>query len=440
MLDGGALREHTLNRLGYGQSTWHAARFDELGFDGYVDEQLGGSLPALTETQTENQNELVSAKLEAAVTERRQLETALMDFWFNHLNVEAANGFGRRNLRFYLWQVIKPNLLGSFGAMLLASAQSPSMLDYLDNRANFAEDGSGRGPNENYARELMELHTLGVDGGYSEADIVDVARLLTGWTIATQNNVNTYIFRANRHDRGAKTVMGVSYPAGRNEVEGIELLAFLAAHPSTANFIGLKLCRRLVSESPPASVVSTAASAFQSSGGDLGAVTRAIVTSSEFKDDAALRAKVKPPLRYIASALQAMGVTAANEYAPMERAMRNGVAELGEEPYRVGPPTGYPEASPYWVSATTMLGRFQLAGAIASDNRLRDLLKAAAGTDGATATGTVDAVIGRMCPGGVSATTRDSAIAYVEGHANSNNDRVTDAAHAILSSPEFVRF
>lgn len=439
MLDGRALKEHTLNRLGYGQSIWHSARYDELGFDGYVEEQLAGSLPGLAPAPDpiDQTTDAVAAKLAAAVAERRQLEAVLADFWFNHFNVQVANGADRRRLPFYLNQVIAPGVLGSFGGLLLGTAQAPAMLDYLDNASNAAEDPArNQGLNENYARELMELHTLGVDQGYSETDIIEVARILTGWGIANE----AYIFRANRHDQGQKVAMGVTYAAGRGEDEGIELLAWLAGRPATARRVAGKLCGRLVSEAPPATVVDAAAGAFSSSGGDLRATTRAILTSPDFRADGALRAKVKPPLRYLASAVMAMGAATMGDVGGLTDELVSTISDLGEDPYQVGPPTGYPEASPYWVSASSMLGRFDVAGAIATEPALLASLKTAAGTDGADPGPTVDAVIARLCPAGVSAVTRQAALDHVTSHATSNDQRVADAAHVILSSPEFGRF
>ncbi len=434
MIEGSALREHTLNRLGYGQSDWHVTRYDELGFDAYVAQQLSGSLPAVGADGA-----TAAAKLNRSILERRQLEVMLIDFWFNHFNVDATGGLVERMVGNHQNVAIKPYILGRFGDMLLATAKSPSMLHYLDNRVNFEEEtvnGREYGLNENYARELMELHTLGVDGGYAEADIIEVARVLTGWSVSN----DAYSFKSARHDQGAKTIMGVNYPAGRAEDEGVELLAWLAANNSTATFISSKLCKRLVSETPSSAVVEIGAAAFRNSGGDLRAVVQAIIMSADFKADASFRAKVKPPHRYLASAVQAMGATQAGQFSGLSETLLDGIGDLGEEPYKVAPPTGYPEASGYWISSTSMLGRFQLAGAIAANDTLRNRLKAVAGTDGSAVEATVDAVAAHICAGGVSSTTRDAAIGYVSSHATNNNERVTDAAHAILSSPEFVRF
>ncbi|MGH1492060.1 MAG: DUF1800 domain-containing protein [Acidimicrobiales bacterium] len=433
MLEGRALKEHTLNRLGYGMSEWHATRYDQLGFDRYVAQQLDGSLAAIS-----RQGTTVGSKLDRAVLERRQLETVLLDFWFNHFNVDATGGMVKRTVGVHQ-AAISSRLLGKFGDLLLATAQSPAMLDYLDNRINFKEEvrnGIQLGLNENYARELMELHTLGVDGGYVEADVVEVAKVLTGWS--TRDDV--YLFKASRHDRTQKTVMGATFPAGRNEEEGRELLAMLAANPSTASFLSGKLCRRLVSENPPSSVVNASASAYESSDGDLAETVRTILTADGFKADAAFRSKVKPPHRYVASALLAMGANGAGQYAGIRDELLEGVGLLGETPYEVAPPTGYPESSGFWVSGASMLGRFGLANIIVRHGSLRNRLKTVSGANGAAAGATVDAVASYMLPGGISGETRDAAVRLTTDRASNNDERVSMAALAVLSSPEFVRF
>lgn len=435
MLEGTALKEHTLNRLGHGLSQWHVQRYDALGFNAYVDEQLAGSLPALSRTAS-----TAEARLQRAVAERRQLETMLLDFWFNHFNVDASGGFVRDTVDLHD-RAIMPHVLGSFPDMLLATAKSPAMLDYLDNRLNVAERVTRTrkfGLNENYAREVMELHTLGIDGGYSEGDVREVARILTGWGVNRASK--RFEFTANRHDSGQKRALGVTYPAGRGEAEGAELLAMLADHDSTAAFIARKLCRRLVGESPSQDAVNTAASAFRQSNGNLRTVTSAIIKSSHFRSDENFRTKMKPPLRYVASAMLAMGAGSAADIASLLGRAKVTLEGMGEEPYKVAPPTGYPESSGYWISSSSMIGRFTVSGTIANTATLRSRLKSVIGIDGASVDQTVDRIAAFMCPGGVSSTTRGAAISYVNDQADTNDERISSAAHVILSSPEFVRF
>jgi len=442
VLIGAALKEHTLNRLGYGPSRWHADRYDELGFDAYVAEQLAGSLAAISDTGT-----TIAAKVARSVASQRQLETVLIDFWFNHFNVDTLdtdpdkrdNTIAGRTTSQLQNSAIAPNILGNFGDMLLATAKAPAMLDYLDNRINYEEEivnGNEYGLNENYAREIMELHTLGVGGGYSEQDVTAVARILTGWSVQS----DAFKFKSARHDGGEKTVMGVIYPAGRGEEEGVEFLDFLASHPSTASFLSYKLAARFVNDVPPGAAVVAASSTFAQSGGDLGQVMNALVMSDVFRADSAFRAKAKPPHRYIASALLAMGAETTGHYSAVSGAAAEAVELCGEVPYVVAPPTGYPETSNYWISGTSMLARFAIAETIAWDSGLRNRLKARAGVDGADALDTVDAIAAEMIPGGIAETTRAAALDYMTTHAASNDERVSAAAHMLLSSPEFVRF
>lgn len=429
-----ALKEHTLNRLGHGQNQWNSARYDELGFEAYVDEQLDGSIPADTGVWgTEPKH-----RFRRVVTFRRQLEASLQVFWFNHFNVNVTDLFMRTTVLAHQ-RAIDAHMMGRFRDLLLAMARSPAMLDYLDNRFNFKEEtvnGREYGPNENYGRELLELHTMGVLGGYVEADVPEVARILTGWTVKDFE----FFFNANRHDAGEKTVLGTTYPSGRFEEEGIELLDLLAAHPSTAAFLSTKLCRYFVSEDPSPSIVDVASAAFSGSDGDLPATIRAIVTSSHFTDATSFRSKVKPPMRYLASAVLGMGATEYIDYQRIEVELVDGFHSLGETPYRVGPPTGYPDDSRFWVSGQTMLGRFQLAGLIANTPPLRRKLIAVAGVDGSVIGATVDAIVDLMCPGGVSAETREEAAAFAAKQGSSKDLRVSAAAQAVLCSPEFVRF
>jgi len=442
VLSGAALKEHTLNRLGYGPSRWHADRYDEIGFDAYVAEQLGDSLAAISQNGT-----TIATKLERAVTSQRQLETVLIDFWFNHFNIDTIDTdptkrdktIAGRTVGQLQNTAIKPHVLGSFGAMLLATAKAPAMLDYLDNRVNFEEEvvnGNEYGLNENYAREIMELHTLGVGGGYSEEDVTEVARILTGWSVAN----DVYKFKSARHDGGEKTVMGVVYPAGRAEEEGVEYLDFLATHPSTASFLSYKLAARFVNEVPPGAAVVAASGAFAQSTGDLLQVMTSLLTDPSFKDDTAFRAKAKPPHRFIASALLAMGAETKSHYTDVAGDTALAVELCGEIPYVVAPPTGYPETSSYWISGTSMLARFTIAETISWNPALRTRLKTRTGVTGADAQGTVDGIAAHVLPGGISDTTRTAALDHMAANAATNDERVSAAAHMLLSSPEFVRF
>lgn len=442
MIAGAALKEHTLNRLGYGQSLWHSARYEEVGFDAYVGEQLDDSLGATTQNGT-----TIDSKIERSVVSERQLEVTLIDFWFNHFNIDTIDTrpnqrektIAGRMVGYHQNTAIKPHVLGDFGAMLLATAKSPSMLDYLDNRLNFEVEvvnGKEYGLNENYAREVMELHALGVGGGYSEQDVTEVARILTGWSVAS----DAYKFKSARHDKGAKSVMGVDYPAGRNEEEGEDFMQFLADHPSAAAFLSYKICRRFISDIPSAGAVAAASAAYASSGGDLRQVMTALFATDDFKNDTHFRSKVKPPHRYVASALLAMGAQTKSHYSGVSDEMVEGVEACGEIPYVVSPPTGYPENSAYWISGASMLSRFKIAESIANNASLRDRVKDRAGVTGSSVDQTVDGLAAVIIPGGIAAASRAAIINHVTANASTNNERVSAAAQMILSAPEFVRF
>jgi uncharacterized protein (DUF1800 family) len=364
-------------------------------------------------------NELMQAKLLRGVMSERQLEEVLVDFWFNHFNVFVGKGQVRQYLTEYERDAIRPYVLGSFRDMLGATAHSPAMLFYLDNFQSQAPEGAAvlaaqgtdrarlggrgqigrmqpqrpgqrpvrvqpppiitgrgrpnplagqpqppnpqpqrrvRGLNENYARELMELHTLGVDAGYTQQDVIEVARILTGWTIDRPQQGGGFVFRPQVHDAGVKTVLGVKFGEGHGEDEGERLLDLLATHPATAKHIAYKLAQRFVSDEPPQSLVDRAAKVFLDTKGDLREVTRTIVTSPEFFAVDVYRAKVKTPFEFVISAARASNATVVNAQ-PMVQAMR----ELGMPLYGAQPPTGYSMTADAWVNTGALLNRMNFA-------------------------------------------------------------------------------
>jgi len=286
---------------------------------------------------------------------------------------------------------------------------------------------------------------MGVDSGYTQDDVINVARILTGWSIRTVRdepafeNQREFLFKIGRHDHGAKTVLRVEFPERRRKEEGDELLAMLAAQNATAKFLSLKLCRRYVNESPPQSVVDSATTTFEQTGGDLREVTRTILTSPEFADNANFRSKVKPPLRYIASALTALGAESVDDFAAIREDLLAAITSIGEDPYRVAPPTGYPESSGFWSSGASMLERFTVAGTIAADEGLQARLMRRANSGGLVASATVNRVGAVLCPAGISDATKAAAVAFAE-RAAEGSERLAAATQMILSSPEFVRF
>ena len=358
--------------------------------------------------------ELAEAKLLRATYADRQLEEVLVDFWFNHFNVFARKGRTGIYIGEYERDAIRPRVLGRFRDLLEATAKSPAMLFYLDNWLSADPNASqrmddmrrvrpnGRGPNgrpniqgrqaatantpaqaarnrpmrglnENYARELLELHTLGVDGGYTQQDVVEVARAFTGWTIGRPGEQG-FRFATAIHDRGAKTVLGQTIPAGGGLEDGERVLDIVARHPSTATHIAFKLTQRFVSDTPPQALVDRAAAAFIKTDGDLRAVVRLIVTSPEFFAPESYRAKVKTPFEFVVSALRATDADLQGA-TPIVRAL----AGLGMPPYLCQPPTGYDETAATWVSSGALVNRLNFAVAM-SNGELRGVRLPALGT------------------------------------------------------------
>jgi uncharacterized protein (DUF1800 family) len=318
--------------------------------------------------------ELQQAKLLRAIFSEKQLQEVMVDFWFNHFNVFGQKDVERWLLTPYERDVIRPHALGRFKDLLTAVAQSPAMLFYLDNFMSQMEqpappqkfDADGNplpqprrpGLNENYAREIMELHTLGVDGGYTQKDVIEVARCLTGWSIGPRGNMG-FAFRPRIHDRGEKIVLGTRIAPGGGIEDGLRVLDILSKHPSTARFISRKLCQRFVADEPPQSLVDRVAEKFTQTGGDIREVVRSILTSPEFFSPKYYRNKVKSPLDLVASTIRATGAST-DGAAPLIQA----VARMGAPLYLCQPPTGYDENSAEWLSSATMLERMNFAVAL----------------------------------------------------------------------------
>ena len=315
--------------------------------------------------------ELVDSRVYRALYSNRQLEEVLVDFWLNHFNVFNGKGPGRMLLTSYERDAIRPHVLGRFRDLLLATARHPAMLYYLDNWQSQAprDDPPGQPPtnarrpglNENYGRELMELHTLGVDGGYTQDDVIAVARAFTGWTIYDVNRIAEFQFNPAFHDRKEKIVLGHTIPAGGSEQDGIQVIDILARHPSTAMFISRKLAQRFVADVPPQSLVDRMAATFTATDGDLRAVVETMLTSREFLSEGAWQAKVKTPLEMVLSAVRVLGGDVTD---PMTLAQR--IAELGQPLYGKAEPTGYSTTSDAWSNSAGFLGRINFAGALAA--------------------------------------------------------------------------
>jgi uncharacterized protein (DUF1800 family) len=344
--------------------------------------------------------ELAEQKVLRAVYSERQLQEVLTDFWFNHFNVDARKGADRFLLTEYERDAIRPHVLGKFRDLLEATAKSPAMLFYLDNWMSQSGTGPassarqdlspaqtppyrivrGRfgsplflprpmpqrknartGLNENYGRELMELHTLGVDGGYTQHDVTEVARAFTGWTIRQPRQGGGFTFEPRLHDDGEKIVLGHRIKAGGGMKDGEQVLDLLAAHPSTAHFIATKLVRRFVSDAPPPALVERVAARFTVTGGDLRETMRTILTSREFLSPDAYRAKVKTPFEFVVSAARATGADVTNA-ATLVRA----VQQLGMPLYQCQPPTGYADSADAWVNTGALVSRMNFAVQLAT--------------------------------------------------------------------------
>jgi uncharacterized protein (DUF1800 family) len=309
--------------------------------------------------------ELQQARLLRALYSRRQLYEVMIDFWSNHFNIFAAKGADRWLSTAYDRDTIRPQAFGRFKDLLRATAQSPAMLFYLDNWLSASPNAGGvrvgpnlrrRGLNENYARELMELHTVGVDGGYTQKDVHEVARCFTGWTIRQPRGEGEFYFEPRIHDGGEKIVLGTRIPAGGGIEDGQRVLDLLARHPSTARFISLKLARRFISDDPPPSIVNKAAEAFRRSDGDIPTVLRTLIDSPEFFSPEAYQAKVKKPLEFVAGALRMTGAE-----VQISHQLLRYLGRMGEPLFLAQPPTGYPDVAASWTSPDMLLTRMNFA-------------------------------------------------------------------------------
>jgi uncharacterized protein (DUF1800 family) len=401
--------------------------------------------------------ELLSSRLARAVASERQLQEVMADFWLNHFSIFIGkNQRMRYAIPSYEYDAIRPNALGDFRELLGAVAHSAAMLIYLDNAQSVADSGSRtasagvspairrriqqrmtdeqaqraaqiaarrpKGRNENYARELLELHTLGVDGGYTQQDVIDVARALTGWTVVPPHLVNgmqngrkqrvhrgmvvdgDFLFNPGTHDAGPKTILGVRFAAGRGIEDGEQVLDILASHPATARHIARKLCVRFISDDPPAEIVDRAAEVFTRTHGNIREVVRTIVTSPEFFSRAAYRAKVKSPFELLVSSVRALGGVA-------DTSMRTAgiVARLGQPVYGRQTPDGWPETGAEWMNTGAILNRINLGMFLAS-GRLPgagiELVPQLAVLQGATRDVQINGIVDVLLGGSVSAETR----------------------------------
>jgi len=400
--------------------------------------------------------ELQASRILRAVYSERQLQEVMVDFWTNHFNVFAGKGADRWLLPSYDRDTIRPYAMSKFSTLLQATAQSPAMLFYLDNfqsvspnttqRLRVAPQQQRRGINENYARELMELHTLGVDGGYTQKDVQEVARCFTGWTIfqprgggaalnammgeAGRRNEGTFFFQARAHDDGEKIVLGQKIPAGGGIKDGLMVLDILAHHPSTAKFIATKLVRHFVSDNPPPALVDRVAKAFTKSDGDIRETLKAIFFSNEFNSPEAYRAKIKRPFELVVSAIRALG--ADTNGGP---GTHQWIARMGEPLYGFQTPNGYSDKAESWVNTGGLLERMNFGLALAS-NRVQgtrvDLSKLTAGE--MSQAKVMDESLKTILAGEISAASRETLLKQLD-----QADPATKVVGLILGTPEFQR-
>ena len=424
-------------------------------------------------------SELTQGKLLRAIDSERQLDEVMTDFWFNHFNVFINKGADRYLLTSYERDAIRPHVLGKFEDLLVATAKSPAMLFYLDNWMSVGPDseialgiaphrptrrGYGRGPNhgaqrprgkgkqasglnENYGRELMELHTLSVYGGYSQKDVTEVAKVFTGWTLEQPKQGGDFRFEPRMHEPGDKIVLGHRIKQN-GEKEGLEVLRLLARNPKTAHFISQKLAMRFVCDDPPAALVDRMTQTFLKKDGDIREVLRTMFKSPEFWSPDTYRAKVKTPLEFVVSAIRATDAQVEDT-----RALAGTLNNMGMMLYGMQPPTGYSMKADAWVNSSALLGRMNFALGLAAGKIKGVTVQAASLAAETAAVGPTDAqqmlatLENSLLSGDISRQTHDTISKQLEDPKISQRKlddpkRPPNAAAItglILGSPEFQR-
>ncbi|MCA9904796.1 MAG: DUF1800 domain-containing protein, partial [Anaerolineae bacterium] len=448
-----------LSRLTWGIRPDDVVQIQQRGIEGYIDWQLSpeaivdplvdefmashpilsGSPQEIARAQDEDygsvHNLALWHRLYRAIYSERQLYELMVEFWTDHFNVPISDLVTEKVVDDR--DVIRRYALGTFRSLLLASAQSPAMLYYLNNEGSNKEH-----PNENYGRELLELHTLGVDGGYSEQDVKEVARALTGWTVRDETG---FVFDAEMHDFGEKTILGTVFPAGRGIEEGLQLLDMLATHPATARHIAFKLCRRFVSDQPPSALVDSTAQVFQASGGDLRQIMRHILTSADFMQ--ASQQKFRRPMDALVAILRVLrpGLEVYDFDIPVWWFLE----PMGQVPYYWHPPDGYPDVADAWINTNGLLSRWNAAILLplAADGWYEGL---ALDLDrvvppAATVGELLDGVLHLVLAGDIDPQDRESLIYYLSDYGDPNQqvsdglraERLASLLGLIMASPYF---
>ncbi len=524
---------HLLNRMGFGARPGDVEQVRKLGINRYIDDQLHperiddsatqallAPFPSVRMNQTEISQkyvqpneiakklgvkkpdadvrkelqammqqkgmsppqrllqELQGQKIVRAVASERQLEEVMADFWYNHFNVFWGKGQDKQFTTEYEMNAIRPNVLGKFKDLVMATAKSPAMLFYLDNaqssspnaqqptnqrleqlerqrmiarnplqqqriqlqidqirqrmaQAPAPKKGRKAGINENYARELMELHTMGVDGGYTQKDVQEVARAFTGWTIDRARQNGAFIFRDQMHDRGEKVVLGHKVNGGGMK-DGEEVIDILVHHPSTAHFIATKLVRRFVADEPPASLVDRVAGVYTKTDGDIREMLRTIFTSDEFFSPQAYRAKTKSPFELVVSSIRSLdGSTNGGPRLAQE------IARMGQPLYQYQPPTGFPDRASQWTSSGSLVERLNFGVALSAGKIPGATVDISRFSDGSMDPDhAVDRAIQVLLGGDVSAQTKKILLDQVR---SSKEPPLTKAFAMVLGSPEFQK-
>lgn len=482
------------------------ANLDQMAADNTKDEEMRRreARRVLAEAGYKPGQQLIAetqaAKIQRAVYSERQLQEVMTDFWFNHFNVYMQKGADRVLTTAYERDTIRPRVFGKFEDLLKATAESPAMLWYLDNWQSATPNmkmpainnrnelrqlrNNGeltkidrqrlkqmremmeqrnaqnpqnpqvkpqpkrmpRGINENYAREIMELHTLGVDGGYTQKDVQEVARCFTGWTLRNPRAGAEFVFSKFMHDDGEKTVLGKKIPAGGGVQDGYTVIHLLATHPSTAKFISTKLARKFVSDNPPQALVNKMAQTFQKTEGDIREVLKTMFNATEFWSPEVYRAKIKTPFEMTVSAVRALGADT-NGNPQFHRWL----AQMGEGLFLMQPPTGYPDTAEHWVNTGALLERMNFALALSSNRIVGtrvDLNKFAPGVPLNSQAQLVDHYAKVLLRGDITPQTRATIDRSLSESQLAMNDHPAPAVSAkdaakivglLLGSPEFQR-
>lgn len=408
---------HVLDRLGFGPAPGDRQQLEQEGVESYIQRQLAGGTeepavladrlkglstlalspvalfdryaapPRPTPEQRQNENlrrvqvleEVERSRLLRALASPHQLQEVMVDFWFNHFNVFVGKRFTMLWVGAYEQEAIRPHALGKFRDLLGATAKHPAMSFYLDNwrntdPASAAAKGQFKGLNENYARELLELHALGVDGGYTQADVESLTRILTGWSVVSHQQQSAdgsgFVFARERHDSQDKVLLGEAIAGGGVE-EGEAALDLLAQHPATARHISYKLAQHFVADTPPKALVNQLAERFTSTDGDIAAVLQTLFASDAFWQPSYYQQKFKTPYHYVLSLARARGWEQANALPSDQslKRLKGFLNQLGMPLYRCRTPDGYPQGQTTWLNAEAMLQRVSLAVAIVNIDR-----------------------------------------------------------------------